>query len=96
MAWLKVGDWVSFTCDHVRLLMGKVSRLDGSIIMVKVGRKVYYRKRKDELQKIPQRDAPKFDSDELRAMIDIALDAKDSNWFGELTEQLKRLEGETQ
>ncbi|MFE4583978.1 IDEAL domain-containing protein, partial [Bacillus subtilis] len=41
-------------------------------------------------------DAPKFDSDELRAMIDIALDAKDRKWFGELTEQLKRLEGETQ
>lgn len=96
MAWLKVGDWVSFTCDHGRLLLGKVSRLDGSIIMVKVGRKVYYRKRKDELQKIPQRDAPKFDSDELRAMIDIALDAKDRQWFRELTQQLKRLEGETQ
>ncbi|MFE5421437.1 hypothetical protein ACFQ7T_29705 [Bacillus cereus] len=96
MAWLKVGDWVSFTCDHVRLLMGKVSRLDGSIIMVKVGRKVYYRKRKDELHNIPQRDAQKFDSDELRAMIYIALYAKDRKWFGELTEQLKRLEGETQ
>ncbi|MED3441980.1 IDEAL domain-containing protein [Bacillus subtilis] len=96
MAWLKVGDWVSFTCDHGRLLMGKVSRLDGSIVMVKVGRKVYYRKRKDELQKIPHRDAPKFDSDELRLIIDIALDAKDRQWFRELTEQLKRLEGETQ
>lgn len=96
MAWLKVGDWVSFTCDHGRLLMGKVSRLDGSIIMVKVGRKVYYRKRKDELQKIPHRDAPKFDSDELRLIIDIALDAKDRQWFREITEQLKRLEGETQ
>ncbi|KIN42397.1 hypothetical protein B4070_4269 [Bacillus subtilis] len=64
--------------------------------MVKVGRKVYYRKRKDELQKIPHRDAPKFDSDELRLIIDIALDAKDRQWFRELTEQLKRLEGETQ
>ncbi|MCY8867377.1 IDEAL domain-containing protein [Bacillus spizizenii] len=96
MAWLKVGDWVSFTCDHGRILLGKVSRLEGSIIMVKVGRKVYHRKRKHELQKISYRDAPKFDSDELRVMIDIALDAKDRQWFRELTEQLKRLEGETQ
>lgn len=94
---LKVGDWVTFTRNYdKKILWGKISRLDGPFYMVKVGNEVYYRKRKHELQKIPYRDAPKFDADELRALIDIVLYIKDRKWFEELTEQLKRLEGEAQ
>nr|WP_285851767.1 IDEAL domain-containing protein [Bacillus licheniformis] len=44
------------------------------------------------LKKIPARTAPKYTQDDLRALIDVALDVKDRKWFEELTSELRRIQ----
>jgi uncharacterized protein YpiB (UPF0302 family) len=46
----------------------------------------------ETLTKLSPRNAPKYTQADVRALIDLALDVKDRQWFEELTSELKRIQ----
>ncbi|MDE1367493.1 IDEAL domain-containing protein [Bacillus licheniformis] len=94
---LNVGDWVSFSlCINFEYqeITGRIIRINNHSQQASVQTKngQTYLKSFYTLKKIPARTAPKYTHDDLRTLIDIALDVKDRQWFEELTSELKRIQ----
>ncbi|WP_327818615.1 IDEAL domain-containing protein [Bacillus licheniformis] len=97
MTRLNVGDWVSFSlCINFEYqeITGCIIRINNhsrqAAVQTKNGQT--YLKSFYTLKKIPARTAPKYTQDDLRALIDVALDVKDRQWFEELTSELERIQ----
>lgn len=95
MTRLNVGDWVSFCfafeCEkkeghivqiHKCIQKATIQATNGQTYLMNIS----------SLNKIPARTAPKYTQDDLRALIDVALDVKDRQWFEEITSELKRIQ----
>ncbi|WP_307894032.1 IDEAL domain-containing protein [Bacillus swezeyi] len=95
MTRLNVGDWVSFCfAFEYKEITGYIVRIynHNQQATVQATNGQLYLKNISALKKMPARTAPKYTQADIRALIDVALDAKDRRWFEELTSELKRIQ----
>ncbi|WP_026579168.1 IDEAL domain-containing protein [Bacillus sp. SB47] len=96
MTRLNVGDWVEFPyyCDEKRRsqrVRGVVDSVKGRYANIRgIDWSLYVSQPIVNLKPYP--NTPERTQEITRALIDIALDVKDRQWFEELTRELKRIQ----
>ncbi|KKB72464.1 IDEAL domain-containing protein [Bacillus sp. TH008] len=97
MTRLNVGDWVKFSPSNFYrrnqklFIKGYIDDINGNHAdIIGDDGKTYIGEKLDNL--IPCEDKPEYTQADVRALMDVALDVKDRQWFEELTSELKRIQ----